>query len=164
MFRHHVSTGTELGRKVDEIMRAGDYVPDSITVKMLEGRLAMDDAKNGFILDGFPRTAPQVEALDELIGPDGLDAVVVFEVDEDSLVDRLVARGRDDDNEETIRQRFHVYEDQTAPLLDIYEERELVIRVDGIGEVDEVTDRIITSLPGAHYQVSTTNIPPQAQQ
>ena len=164
MFRHHVSNGTDLGRQVDEIMRAGDYVPDSITVKMLNGRLDMEDAEDGFILDGFPRTAPQVEALDELIGADGLDAVVVFEVDEDSLVERLVARGRADDTEETIRQRFKVYQEQTAPLLEIYRERDLVIPIDGTGDVDAVTDRIVTALPGAQYRVTTTNIPPQSQQ
>ncbi len=146
MFRHHVSSGTELGLQVDEIMRSGGYVPDEITVSMLAGRLQLDDAEGGFILDGFPRTAPQVEALDELIGEEGLDAVVVFDVEEDALVDRLLARGRADDTEETIRNRFHVYEQQTAPLLDIYGARGLIVHVDGLGDMDEVANRILAAL------------------
>ncbi len=146
MFRHHVSTGTELGMQVDEIMKRGDYVPDAITVEMLEGRLGMDDAADGYILDGFPRTAAQVEALDDLLGESGLDHVVVFEVEEQALVDRLLARGRADDTEETIRTRFQIYLDQTAPLLETYRQRGLVVRVDGIGEFDEVTERILEVL------------------
>lgn len=149
MFRHHVSTGTELGRQVDEIMRSGGYVPDEVTVAMLEGRLRMEDAAEGFILDGFPRTATQVEALDGLLGDDGLDRVVVFDVDEEALVERLLARGRADDSEETIRTRFRVYQDQTAPLLDIYEDRGLIVNVDGVGDPVEVTDRILATLGAA---------------
>lgn len=146
MFRHHVSSGTALGRQVDAIMKAGEYVPDEITVVMLEDRLALDDAQNGFILDGFPRTEAQVEALDELIGPDGLDAVVVFEVEEDALVRRLVGRGRADDTEETMRARFRIYAEQTAPLLKIYGDRGLLVPITGVGEVPEITDRILEAL------------------
>jgi adenylate kinase len=164
MFRHHVEAGTDFGRQVDEIMKSGGYVPDEITVGMLAGRLDEAEAKKGFILDGFPRTAPQVVALDGLLGEDGLDAVVVLGVDEEALVGRLVARGRADDNEETIRNRFEMYHGQTQPVLDIYSDRELVIEVDGMGEIDEVTDRILSALPGAQYQITTTNIPPQSQQ
>jgi adenylate kinase len=130
-------------------MRAGEYVPDEITVAMLQGRLALEDARNGFILDGFPRTEAQVKALDQLIGSDGLDAVVVFEVDEEALVQRLLARGRADDTEETIRTRFGIYQNQTAPLLDAYGNRGIVVAVDGIGTVEEITDRILHALePG----------------
>lgn len=146
MFRHHVSEGTELGRQVDVIMKAGDYVPDEITVAMLEERISRSDAESGFILDGFPRTTGQVEALDGLIGTSGLDYVVVFDVDEDALVDRLLARGRADDTEETVRNRFRIYQDQTAPLLDIYRSRDLVVHVDGMGSMDEITERILTVL------------------
>lgn len=146
MFRHHVSEGTELGRQVDVIMKAGDYVPDEITVAMLEERIARRDAESGFILDGFPRTTGQVEALDGLIGTSGLDYVVVFDVDEDALVDRLLARGRADDTEETVRNRFRIYQDQTAPLLDIYRSRDLVVHVDGMGSMDEITERILAVL------------------
>ena len=143
MFRHHVTEGTELGEKVDAIMKAGDYVPDEITVAMLAERLNQSDAANGYILDGFPRTAPQVEALDQLIGLEGLDRVVVFDVDEDELAGRMLARGRADDTEETIRNRFKVYQDQTQPLLDIYDERGITVSVDGNGEINEITDRVV---------------------
>lgn len=127
-------------------MAAGDYVPDEVTVAMLSERISQDDAEDGFILDGFPRTETQVASLDRLIGEDGLDKVVVFEVDEDELTERLLARGRDDDNEDTIRYRFKVYLEQTQPLIDIYEARGVTIYVDGIGEVDEVTERILSKL------------------
>lgn len=146
MFRHHVSAGTELGKQVKAIMEAGDYVPDSITVAMLAERIAEDDAENGFILDGFPRTIAQVEALDELIGEDGLDRVVLFTVDNDVLVERMLARGRADDTEETIRNRLEVYEEQTAPLIDLYRERGVLVEVDGVGEIDEITERVLAAL------------------
>lgn len=146
MFRHHVAAGTELGKQVKAIMEAGDYVPDSITVAMLKERIAEDDAAGGFILDGFPRTIAQVEALDELIGEDGLDKVVLFRVDNDVLVERMLARGRADDNEETIRNRLDVYEEQTAPLIDLYRERGVLVEVDGVGEIDEITERVLAAL------------------
>lgn len=146
MFRAHVSAGTDLGRRVDEIMRAGEYVPDEVTVEMLSQRIAEPDAEAGFILDGFPRTAGQAVALDQLLGERGLDRVVVFEVDEEELVERLLARGRADDTEETIRNRFKVYLDQTQPLLDLYDSRGIAVRVDGVGNQDEVTDRILGAL------------------
>jgi adenylate kinase len=146
MFRDHVSRCTELGQKVDAIMKAGDYVPDELTVAMLAERIAQDDAEDGFILDGFPRTEAQVESLDDLLGAQGLDRVVVFDVDEEELVDRLLARGRSDDTEETIRNRFKIYLEQTQPLIDVYEERGITAHVDGIGEIDEVTERILSEL------------------
>lgn len=146
MFRAHVANGTALGRRVDEIMRAGEYVPDEITVEMLQQRIAQPDAAAGFILDGFPRTPGQAVSLDELLGDEGLDRVVVFEVDEDELVERLLARGRVDDTEETIRNRFKVYLEQTQPLLDLYDSRGIAVRVDGVGTQDEVTERILGAL------------------
>lgn len=146
MFRHHVGEGTEIGQRVKAILDSGDYVPDSITVEMLEERMADEDARRGFILDGFPRTLPQVEALDELIGRDGLDQVVVFDVNEDELTERILARGRSDDTEEAVRNRFKIYQEQTAPLIDLYRSRGLVVEIDGMGEVEEVTDRILVSL------------------
>jgi adenylate kinase len=121
-------------------------VPDEVTVAMLSERISQDDAGDGFILDGFPRTEAQVASLDRLIGEDGLDKVVVFEVDEDELSERLLSRGRDDDNEDTIRYRFKVYLEQTQPLIDIYEARSVTVYVDGIGEVDEVTERILSKI------------------
>ncbi len=158
MFRYHVSTGTELGRRVDSIMKAGEYVPDEITVEMLRERMAQPDATGGFILDGFPRTEGQVSALDSLIGADGLDKVVVFDVSEDALVERMLSRGRADDTEDTIRTRFKVYQEQTAPLLDVYNDRGMVISVDGIGDVEEITDRILTALE-THNSSPTTHHP-----
>jgi adenylate kinase len=146
MFRHHVSTGTDLGRQVDAIMKSGEYVPDELTVAMLAERLDEPDAAAGFILDGFPRTEGQVAALDGLIGADGLDAVVVFEVDLEELTKRLLVRGRADDSEETIRNRFRVFTEQTAPLLQIYGDRGLLVPVDGMGDMDEITDRILEAL------------------
>lgn len=146
MFRFHVTQGTPLGLRVDEIMKNGEYVPDEITVAMLAQRLDQADAANGYILDGFPRTAGQVSSLDELIGDEGLDRVIIFEVDEEELISRLLARGREDDTEETIRNRFNVYLEQTQPLLDIYDERGLTGSVDGTGRLEEVTERIIEAL------------------
>jgi adenylate kinase len=157
MFRHHVSQGTDLGLRVDSIMKAGDYVPDEITVQMLRERIAEPDAEAGFILDGFPRTDGQVSALDGLIGPDGLDTVVVFDVDEDALVERLMARGRIDDTEDTIRNRFKVYQRQTAPLLDIYRSRRIVVSINGMGDVGEVTERILSVLETHHSPRTTPN-------
>jgi len=147
MFRDHVSRGTELGRRVDAIMAAGDYVPDEITVAMLEERFDQPDADRGFILDGFPRTLGQVESLDSLLGETGLDMVVVFKVDEDELASRMLARGRPDDTIETIHNRLRVYSEQTQPLIDLYSERGLTVTIDGIGDVDEVTERILAVLP-----------------
>jgi len=157
MFRHHVSTETDLGLLVDSIMKAGEYVPDEITVEMLRERVAEPDAAGGYILDGFPRTAGQVAALDGLLGEDGLDSVVVFDVDEDALVERLLGRGRADDTEDTIRNRFKVYEEQTAPLLGIYGERGLLVHVDGIGEMEEITDRILSALSTQNSEPTTDN-------
>ena len=144
MFRDHVSRRTELGERVEAIMAAGDYVPDEITVAMLEERFSQPDADQGFILDGFPRTIGQVASLDELLGEQGLDLVVVFEVNEEELGSRMLDRGREDDNAETIRNRFRVYHEQTQPLVDLYSDRGLTEAIDGAGEVGEVTERILS--------------------
>lgn len=152
MFREHVSRGTELGEKVEKIMAAGDYVPDEVTVQMLEERLSRPDASKGFILDGFPRTPGQVESLDNLIGEDGLDKVVVFRVDQDELTERMLERGRADDTAETIRNRFDIYVEQTKPILDIYDERGVTVEVDGNGEMDEVTDRVMEAIGASSTQ------------
>jgi adenylate kinase len=146
MFRDHVSRGTDIGRQVGPIMAAGDYVPDEVTVAMLGERIAQDDAQNGYILDGFPRTEAQVESLDRLLGEQGLERVVVLHVDEDELISRLVDRGRADDTEDTIRNRFKTYLEQTQPLIDVYQDRGLTATVNGSGEVEEVTDRILILL------------------
>ncbi len=146
MFRAQVAAGTELGRRVEAIMKAGDYVPDEVTVAMLGERIAEPDAAAGFILDGFPRTLGQVEALDRLLGSDGLDRVVVLDVPEDELVRRLLSRGRADDIEETVRNRLAVYREQTEPLIELYARRGIVVHVDGVGEIDEITERLLRAI------------------
>lgn len=151
----HVSTGdmfraldesTDLGRRVNEIMASGAYVPDSIVIEMLEERISHDDAADGYILDGFPRTLPQADALDGFLGQDGLDAVVLFVVDEDEVVARMTTRGRADDTVETIRTRLAVYRDQTAPLIELYDGRGIVRRVDAMGDIETITQRVLAAL------------------
>ena len=151
----HVSTGdmfralddsTDLGRRVKEIMESGGYVSDEIVIEMLEARIAQDDAADGYILDGFPRTVPQAEALEDFLGDDGLDAVVLFEIDTDIVVQRMLDRGRADDTEETIRTRLEVYAEQTKPLIGRYERRGLVRRVDAEGDIDDITQRVLDTL------------------
>ena len=146
MFRRHVSEGTALGRQVKALMEAGEYVPDEVTGEMLAGRLTHPDAAEGFILDGFPRTIPQAELLDRLLLESPLDGVVSLEVDSDELMGRMLSRGRADDTADTIRRRLEVYEGQTAPLLDFYEDRELIRPVNGSGAIDEITERIMAAL------------------
>ena len=154
IFRANVSEGTELGRKAKEYMDAGEYVPDEITNEMVRNRIGEADATSGFLLDGYPRTVAQVEELDGMISATGhsLDAVVVLVVERDVLVQRLLERarteGRADDTEEVIRRRQEVYAEQTAPLIDVYRDRGILVEVDGVGEVDEVTARIFAALEG----------------
>lgn len=146
MFRSHVAKGTSLGSKVQAIMAAGDLVPDEITIAMLHERIAESDAHDGFILDGFPRTLPQAEALDDELGQEALDAVVSLEVPESELIERLLSRGREDDTEETVRNRLAVYSADTEPLIAFYSERGIVSDVTGVGDIDEVTKRILDAL------------------
>ncbi len=154
IFRSNVTEGTELGRKAQSYMEAGEYVPDELTNLMVRNRIDEDDADKGFLLDGYPRTVAQVEELDGMIKHTGhaLDAVVVLSVDEEELVQRLLQRatveGRADDTEDVVRRRQEVYHEQTAPLIDVYRDRGLLIEVDGMGEVDEVTQRIFDALDG----------------
>jgi adenylate kinase len=154
IFRFNVSEGTELGVKAKQYMDAGEYVPDEITNLMVRNRIDEPDAEPGFLLDGYPRTLSQVEELDGMIKFTGheLDAVVVLTVDSEELVSRLLARaetdGRSDDTEDVIRRRQEVYAEQTEPLIDVYRDRNLLIEVDGMGEVDDVTKRIFDALAG----------------
>ncbi len=155
IFRANVSASTPLGVEAKRYMDAGDYVPDEITNGMVRDRIAEDDAKGGFLLDGYPRTVAQVTELDSMLSETGhaLDAVVVLTVDNDELVARLLRRaeveGRTDDTEEVIRYRQDVYNEQTAPLLEVYAGRGLLLEVDGMGEVDEVTARVFSRLQRA---------------
>jgi len=152
IFRSNVSRGTDLGRKAKEYMDAGEYVPDQVTNLMVRNRIDEPDAEPGFLLDGYPRTLAQVEELDGMIKFTGheLDAVVVLTVDSEELIQRLLQRaetdGRSDDTEEVVRRRQEVYAEQTEPLIDVYRNRNLLIEVDGMGEVDEVSERIFAAL------------------
>jgi adenylate kinase len=152
IFRANVSQGTPLGLEAKKYMDAGEYVPDEVTNLMVRNRIDEPDARPGFLLDGYPRTVAQVEELDGMIRFTGhrLDAVVVLACDPDELVARLLQRaeveGRADDTEDVIRRRQEVYAEQTEPLIDVYRDRGLLVEVDGMGEVDEVTARIIGAL------------------
>ncbi|MEE1618219.1 adenylate kinase [Brachybacterium sp. J153] len=145
IFRANVAGETELGVLAKSYMDKGEYVPDSVTNDMVRSRLAEADAADGFLLDGYPRTLDQVDALDGILADLGaaLDAVLLLEADDDTVVERLIERGREsgrsDDTEETIRHRLSVYAAQTTPLIDVYEARGLVRRVDGMASIDEVT-------------------------
>lgn len=152
IFRANLKNGTELGLEAKKFMDAGEYVPDSLTNAIVHDRLQEVDAAGGFLLDGYPRTTEQVHELDRLLLADGtaLDAVVQIVADTDEVVARLLKRaaeqGRADDTVEVIRHRMDIYEQQTAPLTEVYGSRGLVVTVDGLGPVDEVTDRILVAL------------------
>jgi adenylate kinase len=149
IFRANVADETELGNQAQEFVDAGEYVPDELTNQMVRERLAAEDTRDGFVLDGYPRTLEQVEVLDDLLADQNrkLDAVVLLEVDLDDLVQRLLRRAelehRSDDTEEVIRRRLQVYDEQTRPVIKLYDDRGLVIPVDGSGDVHEVTARIL---------------------
>jgi len=179
MFREHLSKGTELGKKAKEYMDKGQLVPDEIVLGMVEERLKQPDCEKGFILDGFPRTVPQAEALDEMLAKWGkkIDYAIAIEVPDEELVKRLTGRRtckncgmmyhvifkppkvegkcdacggelyqRADDNEETVRNRLKVYHESTAPLIDYYERKGVLHRVDGMGSIDEIFERIVKIL------------------
>ena len=152
IFRANIKNGTPLGVQVKEIVDAGDYVPDSLTNALIAERLEEDDARNGFLLDGYPRTLEQVNYLEALLADKGqsLDGVVQLVADRDEVVARLTKRaleqGRVDDSEEAIRHRQEVYLRETSPLIEVYRDRGLLIEVDGLGEIDEVASRISQAL------------------
>lgn len=152
IFRHNVKNETELGKQAKAFMDRGEYVPDSLTNDLVRDRLAQADAAEGFLLDGYPRTADQVVELDSMLSAlnTQLDAVVLLTADTEEVVRRLLGRaleqGRADDTEDVIRRRLEVYEEQTAPLISTYAERGLVVMIDGLGEVTEVTERILEGL------------------
>lgn len=152
IFRANIKNETPLGLQVKEITASGGYVPDEVTNAIVRDRLAEPDAADGFLLDGYPRTLAQVDELDGMVqaSEHEIDAVVVLTVDEEELIQRLLQRarteGRADDTEEVIRRRQEVYAEQTAPLIDVYRGRGILLEVDGLGEIDEVTDRILGAL------------------
>lgn len=146
LFRAHVAQQTPLGQEAKRYLDAGELVPDTVTNEMVRERLAESDTKTGFLLDGFPRNIKQAEVLQQMLAEAGtsLDAVIQLDVPEDVLVQRLLGRGRSDDTEEVIRRRQQVYQSETAPLLDFY--RDILIKVNGVGEIDEITSRVLTAL------------------
>ncbi|MEU8896824.1 adenylate kinase [Nocardia sp. NPDC048505] len=146
LFRANISQQTPLGREAQKYMDAGDLVPSDVTNRMVEARVNEPDAANGFILDGYPRTVDQADALEKILGDmnSKLDAVLCFVVAEDTVVERMLARGRGDDNEGVIRNRLRVYREETEPLLTHYDG--LVVSVDGVGEVDDVNARALRAL------------------
>jgi len=152
MFRAAVAERTPLGLQAEEIMKAGGYVSDEITNGIVADRLGHDDCAPGFLLDGYPRTLPQVAALDAILAGRGqsLDRVISLVADTEEVVSRLLARakvqGRADDTEDVIRERLKIYADQTEPLLAVYAERSLVAEIDGLGEIDTVTERVFAVL------------------
>ena len=182
MLRAAVASGSELGQQAKKVMDAGELMPDDLMVRMIEDRIGQDDCKNGFILDGFPRTTAQAEALDDMLEKRGtaLDNVIELKVDEDALVDRVTGRyscancgagyhdryqqpktegvcdhcgstefkRREDDNAETVRSRLQAYRDQTAPILPYYDQQGKLKQVDGMADIDEVSDQIKRILDG----------------
>lgn len=160
IFRKNIADGTELGIQVKAIVDAGDYVPDSLTNALVTDRLNEADAAGGFLLDGYPRTTDQVRYLTELLSSHGhaLDAVIQLVADQDEIVRRLRQRaieiGRVDDSEEAIRHRQEVYIRETAPLIDMFREQGLLVEIDGLGAIDDVTERIFEALAARGLEVA----------
>jgi len=152
IFRENVRNETELGKRAKEFMDRGDNVPDSLTNELVADRIGQADCAAGFLLDGFPRTTAQVDALNGMLAEQGtaLDAVVELVADVEIVVERLkkraIEQGRTDDDESVVRHRLEVYREQTAPLIDLYGQTGLLVSVDGIGAIDEVTVRIMDKL------------------
>jgi adenylate kinase len=152
IFRANVKEQTPLGVEAQKYISNGDFVPDSVTNNMVRDRLAQSDVQTGFLLDGYPRTTAQVEELDRILDENGqkLDAVLQLTADDEELVRRLLHRaeieGRADDTESVIRHRLDLYHEQTEAVVSRYLERGIVAKVDGIGAIDEVTDRIMEAL------------------
>ena len=148
IFRHNIKNETALGLQVKEILASGAYVPDEVTNAIVRDRLDQADAVDGFLLDGYPRTQAQVAELDEMLAARGrsLDLVLELTVDTDEVVQRLLKRaevdGRADDTEDVIRHRLKIYDEETAPLSALYHQRGLLRQVDGMGDMDAVTERL----------------------
>jgi len=152
IFRANVRDETPLGLEAKGFMDRGEYVPDTLTNALVADRLSEDDCESGFLLDGYPRTLDQVRALDEVLAAQGnqLDVVVELTVDPDIVIDRIRVRateqGRTDDTEDVMRNRLELYARETAPLIQVYGGRNILISVDGIGSIDGVTGRIVDAL------------------
>ncbi|MDN5862759.1 MAG: adenylate kinase [Salinisphaera sp.] len=149
LLRAAVAADSDLGRAAKAAMDAGELVSDEVVIGMIRERLAEPDAENGFILDGFPRSLPQAEALDELLAELGrpLQGVIHLAVDNEEIVHRLLARGRSDDKEETIRNRLQVFDRQTQPLADYYRRQGKFADVVGEGDIGAIHEQIRRALP-----------------
>jgi len=152
IFRENVRSRTELGVLAKSYMDRGEYVPDSVTNDLVEDRLNWADAERGFLLDGYPRTVDQVRTLDAILERHDhrLDAVIELHAETEEIVERLLKRAKEqnraDDTEDVIRRRLEVYLEHTSPLIEIYEKRGLLLSVNGLGELDDVSERIFTAL------------------
>ncbi|WP_114451022.1 adenylate kinase [Halopolyspora algeriensis] len=146
LFRANIDNGTPLGQEAKSYLDGGELVPDKVTNEMVRQRLSESDAREGFMLDGFPRTTPQADVLSGILAENGMEltAVLQFDVPEEELVRRLLERGRSDDTEEVIRRRLAVYNSETAPLLEYY--RNKLITIDALGTVEEITSRALEAL------------------
>jgi adenylate kinase len=155
IFRENVKNQTELGKKAQSYMDAGENVPDSLTNDLIHDRIAQADCQDGFLLDGYPRTAAQVEALEGMLAEQStsLDAAVELVADVEVVVNRLrqraIDQGRSDDSEEVVRHRLGVYAEQTAPLIDVFRDKDLLVTVDGLGPIEDITERILGRLEAA---------------
>lgn len=155
IFRANVKGETPLGLEAKKYIDNGDFVPDSVTNRMVRDRLAQSDVAEGFLLDGYPRTSPQVDELDDILAPAqaALDVVVQLTADDEELVKRLLNRaletGRTDDTESVIRHRLDLYREQTEVVVSRYAERGILVKVDGLGDMDDVTARIMAAIDGA---------------
>lgn len=146
LFRANISENTELGQTAKRYIDAGELVPASVTNDMVKQRIAEADAAAGFLLDGYPRSVEQGDALAEMLKESGaeIDAVLEFVVDEETVVQRMLARGRADDTEDVIRNRMKVYRSETEPLLNYYADK--LVKVDAVGEVEEISQRAMAAL------------------
>jgi adenylate kinase len=154
MLRAEVSSESELGQRIEGILESGELVPDRTMVELIANCIAEPECEKGFILDGFPRTEPQAKALDEMLQHMGrkLDHVIVLEVDEDILINRILQRSketggaRSDDNAETLRHRLEIYHQQTAPVLPYYKGKGILRQIDGMAPIENVTKEIQDAL------------------
>ncbi|WBL17753.1 MULTISPECIES: adenylate kinase [Citricoccus] len=161
IFRYNVKELTDLGKEAKKYIDNGDFVPDDVTNRMVEDRIKQPDAANGFLLDGYPRTAGQVEALNEMLKASGhsLSVVLQLEVPDEELVQRLLARadseGRADDTSEVIQHRLDLYHEQTAAVIESYVDQGIVARVDGTGQIDDITERLLQAVYNVRARTGT---------
>jgi adenylate kinase len=157
LFRSEMEAGTELGIQANEYMSRGELVPDEVTIGMLRNKMLSHREAEGFIFDGFPRTTPQAEALDQLLGmmDQQIDALIMLDVPEDEIVKRIVLRGKesnrpDDNDENIIRNRFQVYQSKTAPIFDYYDQKDKAYKVNGIGSIDSIFQNLCDTIDSLH--------------